>query len=138
MIKTMWIGLLPENVKSEIEKDLKGALESMELDTSEVEDALQDGMDSRLCDLSDALDIEKYIDMLPQLDDGIVNALKYLQRHDSNGSYVDMISEYQLDDIDLNTIKHVCNRVLGEWLDNTGSDDYEQIRELQDMLLHVK
>lgn len=53
---TTFIWLLDDNVKAEIEKDLRAAGFS--------EEDVQRGLDSRLCDLEDTIDIQKYKEML--------------------------------------------------------------------------
>ncbi|CEI82953.1 hypothetical protein BN997_02842 [Oceanobacillus oncorhynchi] len=53
---TTFIWLLDDNVKAEIEKDLRA--------TGISEEDVQRGLDSRLCDLEDTIDIQKYEEML--------------------------------------------------------------------------
>ncbi|MGX9933613.1 hypothetical protein ACW0KB_20700 [Virgibacillus salarius] len=53
---TTFIYLLDDNVKAEIEKDLRA--------TGISEEDVQSGLDSRLCDLEDTIDIQKYKEML--------------------------------------------------------------------------
>ncbi len=53
---TTFIWLLDDNVKEEIEKDLREAGNS--------EEDVQRGLDSRLCDLEETIDIQKYKEML--------------------------------------------------------------------------
>nr|WP_286314221.1 hypothetical protein [Mammaliicoccus lentus] len=53
---TTFIWLLDDNVKAEIEKDLREAGNS--------EEDVQRGLDSRLCDLEETIDIQKYKEML--------------------------------------------------------------------------
>lgn len=53
---TTFIWFLDDNVKAEIEKDLRA--------TGISEEDVQRGLDSRLCDLEDTIDIQKYREML--------------------------------------------------------------------------
>ncbi|WP_368901393.1 hypothetical protein [Oceanobacillus oncorhynchi] len=53
---TTFIWLLDDNVKAEIEKDLRA--------TGISEEDVKRGLDSRLCDLEDTIDIQKYREML--------------------------------------------------------------------------
>lgn len=56
--KTLWIGLLEQNQKEEIERKLYHALKELgEYDEQEIDFIIQDGMDSRICDLEDVIDI---------------------------------------------------------------------------------
>lgn len=59
--KTIFIAQLPQALQHEIEIDVKTALSDTELTAEEKETALKDAMDSRLCDLSDLIEIGKYI-----------------------------------------------------------------------------
>lgn len=67
MDRTTYITLLPNTIQMEIEKDLIRALLSKgndlsdELTDREINELVQEGMDGRLCDLSDTIDIEKYV-----------------------------------------------------------------------------
>lgn len=53
---TTFIWFFDDNVKAEIEKELRA--------TGISEEDVQRGMDSRLCDLEDTIDIQKYREML--------------------------------------------------------------------------
>lgn len=56
--KTLWIGLLEQNQKEEIRIKLDHALkELVDHDEQEIDFLIQDGMDSRICDLEDVIDI---------------------------------------------------------------------------------
>lgn len=59
--KTVYIAQLPHFIQSAIKNDIKLALIDINLTAEEKEVALQDAMDSRLCDLEDIIDIKKYI-----------------------------------------------------------------------------
>jgi hypothetical protein len=56
--KTLWIGLLEQNQKEEIKSKLYHALkEQGKYDELEIDFIIQDGMDSRICDLENVIDI---------------------------------------------------------------------------------
>ncbi|EFU43871.1 hypothetical protein PVOR_01630 [Paenibacillus vortex V453] len=59
--KTIYIAQLPQPIQEAIMTDVRSALMDIDLTVAEQEIALQDAMDSRLCDLSDTIDIEKYL-----------------------------------------------------------------------------
>ncbi|BBI30772.1 hypothetical protein [Cohnella abietis] len=59
--KTAFIAQLSKSVQDAIKTDLRLALIDTDLTAEEQETALQDAMDSRLCDLSDTIDISNYI-----------------------------------------------------------------------------
>lgn len=59
--KTTYFSQLPQSLQDVIKTDIVRALLDTDLTSLEQETALQDAMDSRLCDLSDIIDIEKYI-----------------------------------------------------------------------------
>jgi hypothetical protein len=59
-VKTMFIAQLPLTIREAIRNDVRLALLDADLSVEEQEYALQDAMDSRLCDLSDTIDISKY------------------------------------------------------------------------------
>jgi len=59
--KTTFIAQLPQYIQEAIQSDVRAALLNTDLSVEEQETALQDAMDSRLCDLSDTIDIEKYL-----------------------------------------------------------------------------
>lgn len=67
-----------------------------------------------------------------ELDTKLIDCILFLQRNDSNGSYIDMIEEYQNGEIEVSTIKEVCINVLSDWKnEGTAPDDVEQLKELQ-------
>lgn len=59
--KTSYIAQLPQSIQDAIKSDVRLALLDTDLSAEEQEIALKDAMDSRLCDLSDTIDIEKYL-----------------------------------------------------------------------------
>ncbi|KQN96846.1 hypothetical protein [Paenibacillus sp. Leaf72] len=60
--KATYIYLFPPNVQEAIEKDVRQKLLNNGLSNEQQEIALQDAMSSRLCDLSDMIDIDKYLE----------------------------------------------------------------------------
>ena len=59
--KTSYISSLPNDIQLEIKKDLVQSLKNA-LGYASIDD-ISNGMDSRLCDLSDTIDIDKYLQM---------------------------------------------------------------------------
>lgn len=59
MKTTTWVWLLEETIQNEIKSDVTNALMYIE-DQEERNEAIENAMDSRLCDLEDTIDISKY------------------------------------------------------------------------------
>jgi len=57
-----YVGLLPKEEQKAIRIALRQALLEMGLNKEELRQAVQDGMDSRVCDLADTIDIKKFKD----------------------------------------------------------------------------
>lgn len=61
-MKTMYINQLSEEMQDNIFDDVKATLIEQGLSEGiELDEALNDAMNSRLCDLSDTIDIAKYL-----------------------------------------------------------------------------
>lgn len=61
-MKTIFVAQLPVETQDMIRKELRQVLlEEALLTSEELEELVQQGMDSRLCDLSDLIDIDKYL-----------------------------------------------------------------------------
>lgn len=60
-MKTQFINQLPTNTRESIKSELVKALSQLDLSHSEYYEALDDALNSRLCDLSDTIDINKYL-----------------------------------------------------------------------------
>lgn len=62
MKKTLFVSQLPLKTQELIRKEIRKALmKEARLTSEELEKLVQDGMDSRLSDLSDLIDIHKFI-----------------------------------------------------------------------------
>ncbi len=67
----------------------------------------------------------------------------YLQRNDKNGEYLQMIDEYYNNEIDINIIYEVCNRVLNEWKEDLESissqtqSDLKDIEQLKQLIAYI-
>ncbi len=67
----------------------------------------------------------------------------YLQRNDKNGEYLQMIDEYNNNELDINVIYEVCNRVLNEWKEDLESissptqSDLEDIEQLKQLIAYI-
>lgn len=59
MKKTTWVWLLEETIQNEIKSDVANALMYIENQEERIE-AIENAMDSRLCDLENTIDISKY------------------------------------------------------------------------------
>lgn len=58
-----FVPMLPDNVQASIKKALARKLSGMGLSRSEYREAMENGMNSRLVDLSETIDIKKYLNM---------------------------------------------------------------------------
>lgn len=62
MNRTTYVRMLPNVMQKKIEKDLhKSLMEINDFTHAELEEHVQNGMDSRLCDLSDTINIIPYV-----------------------------------------------------------------------------
>lgn len=59
MKTTTWIWLLEETIQNKIKSDVTNALMYIK-DQEERNEAIENAMDSRLCDLENTIDISKY------------------------------------------------------------------------------
>lgn len=61
-MKTLYVAQLPAETQELIRKEIRKVLTAEAVLTSEqLEELVQHGMDSRICDLSDLIDIHKFI-----------------------------------------------------------------------------
>lgn len=60
---TTFVRMLPENVQKSIRRALTAHLSNVGLSKAEIREGIENGMDSRLGDLSEAIDTRKYLDM---------------------------------------------------------------------------
>ncbi|MFS1518533.1 hypothetical protein V1503_19030 [Bacillus sp. SCS-151] len=60
-MKTMYVNQLSNETQEQIKNDLIQALSQLQLDTEELNESIEDAMNSRLVDLEDTIDIKKYI-----------------------------------------------------------------------------
>lgn len=61
--RSMFIFMFPDNVQASIKRALAKSLSNLDLTKEEYREAMENGMASRLVDLSDTIDIQKYLDM---------------------------------------------------------------------------
>lgn len=59
--KQSYIHELPQTTQEQIKQDLKSALSALNLKPLELKKAVSDGLNSRLYDLEDTIDISKYL-----------------------------------------------------------------------------
>ncbi|TCI99982.1 hypothetical protein [Cytobacillus praedii] len=60
-MKTFYISQLSQPIQQAIQSEVTLALSQLDLTPSEQSQTLQDALNSRLCDLSDLININKYI-----------------------------------------------------------------------------
>jgi hypothetical protein len=60
-MKTKYVCQLPTEISEDINKEVKKALYYVGLRDNELDDAIENAMNSRLCDLADTIDITKYL-----------------------------------------------------------------------------
>lgn len=67
----------------------------------------------------------------------------YLQSNDKNGEYLQMINEYNNNELDISIIYEVCNRVLNEWKEDLESissptqSDLKDIEQLKQLIAYI-
>ncbi|WP_312471222.1 hypothetical protein [Neobacillus sp.] len=60
-MKTKYICQLPDEIRENIYDEVQNALSKIGLSDSELVEAIEAAMNSRLCDLEDTIDISKYL-----------------------------------------------------------------------------
>jgi len=61
MTKTTFINQLPTSIQEEIKKDLHEVLENIITLDNNIQEEIEIAIGSRLCDLEDTINIEKYL-----------------------------------------------------------------------------
>jgi hypothetical protein len=61
MNKTIYVHQIPESIRLQIKQDIITTLNSLELSSDTKQEALEEALNSRLCDLQDLININKYL-----------------------------------------------------------------------------
>jgi energy-coupling factor transporter ATP-binding protein EcfA2 len=61
MNKTIYVHQIPESIRLQIKQDIITTLNNLQLSSDTIQEALKEALNSRLCDLQDLIDINKYL-----------------------------------------------------------------------------
>jgi hypothetical protein len=61
MNKTIYVHQIPESIRLQIKQDIITTLNSLQLSSDTKQEALEEALNSRLCDLQDLININKYL-----------------------------------------------------------------------------
>jgi len=109
--------------QEKIREALTVAFQNEGMQEDKIVEKVQCGLDSRLCDLSDTISINEYLNIT--LDNELYDILEYMQQEDRNGSYYEMFEEHERGEIERELIIEVCERVLNEWLKDAIEEENE-------------
>lgn len=136
MNKTIFINQLSESIQKEIEKDLHNFYTNEGMEEMEINEAIEMALDSRLSDLEDIININKYMESKEE------SAMKYnqklaticeqLQSIDRNGDYTELYNEYSQGEMTLSEALEEVKEIVSNMIEEDGDN-----KQLQSILEYI-